>query len=471
MKPRSSHSAEGFAREKSSDALGQGKISRLIAGFALSALAGLVLNSLYSLTDALFVSRGVGDAAMGGVSAVFPFTLLQSAISTAIGGGAATLVSLKLGEGNRKEAGEIAATAMVTFYACALLITALGFAFINPILDFFGAVSEIRPHARTYFEIILAGNVLSTGFSAVIRAEGKVVYASLIWVIPITVNIVLDAVFIFAFGWGVAGSAAATLACQFTSVAMAALFFAKFSSLPLGAVRPRFGKVPAIFSVGVPSLIQMGSLSLLFTIANYQISKIDGALGVIAFGYVGKLTTYAIVPFTALAYALAPIVGYNYGAGNDDRVKQTVRLCAIAAAVYAVCALALAEAIPAQLIRIFTDAPVVIEYGARGIRFVAASLVLLPLPLLLGATMQAKGKRLSSTFFYAADFLAFAPLAFTLPAVLGTDGMWIAYLSAAAVAAAVSLLYIVLSPRYPTAQPYTRLPRFPKMLDNPPPKG
>ncbi len=471
MKPRSSPQTDDSAREKSSDALGQGNISRLVAGFALSALAGLALNSIYSLTDALFVSRGVGDAAMGGVLAVFPFVLLQSAVSTAIGGGAATLVSLKLGEGNRKEAGEIAATAMATFYACALLITALGFAFINPLLDFFGAVGEIRPHARTYFEIILAGNVLSTGFSSIIRAEGKVGYASLIWVIPITVNIVLDAVFIFELGWGVAGSAAATLACQFTSVAMAALFFAKFSLLPLGAVRPRLARVPAIFSVGVPSLVQMGSLSLLFALANNQISKIDGALGVTAFGYVGKLATYAAVPFTALAYALAPIVGYNYGAGNDDRVKQTVRLCAVVAAVYAVCATLLAEAIPAHLVRIFTDDPAVTAYGARGVRFVAASLVLLPFPLLLGATLQAKGKRLSSTFFYAAHFLAFVPLAFTLPSALGADGMWIAYLSAAAVAAVVSLLYTALSPRYPAAPPYTRLPRFPKMLDNPPPKG
>ena len=243
--------------------------------------------------------------------------------------------------------------------------------------------------------------------------------------IPITVNIALDAVFIFALGWGVAGSAAATLACQFTSVAMAALFFAKFSLLPLGAVRPRLARVPAIFSVGVPSLVQMGSLSLLFALANNQI----------------------------------------------NRVKQTVRLCAVVAAVYAVCATLLAEAIPAHLVRIFTDDPVVTAYGARGVRFVAASLVLLPFPLLLGATLQAKGKRLSSTFFYAAHFLAFVPLAFTLPSALGADGMWIAYLSAAAVAAVVSLLYTALSPRYPAAPPYTRLPRFPKMLDNPPPNG
>ena len=110
-----SASSADSARENSAEALGKGKIPRLVAGFALSALAGLALNSLYSLIDALFVSRGVGDAAMGGVSAVFPFVLLQSAVSTAIGGGAATLVSLRLGEGKRREAGEITVTAMLAF--------------------------------------------------------------------------------------------------------------------------------------------------------------------------------------------------------------------------------------------------------------------------------------------------------------------------------------------------------------------
>ena len=459
------------ARENSAEALGKGKIPRLVAGFALSALAGLALNSLYSLIDALFVSRGVGDAAMGGVSAVFPFVLLQSAVSTAIGGGAATLVSLRLGEGKRREAGEITVTAMATFYACALLVTAMGFAFTEPLLDLFGAVGDIRPHARTYFRIILAGNVLSTGFSSIIRAEGKVGYAALIWVIPVTVNIILDAVFIFALDWGVAGSAAATLACQFTSVIMSIVFFARFSSQTLKNARPRIAKVADILSVGVPSLVQMGSLSLLFTLANYQISKIDGALGVTAFGYVGKLATYAAVPFTALGFALAPIVGYNYGAGNERRVKQTVRLCAVVAAAYALPALLIAECIPEHLIGIFTDDSAVISYGATGLRFVAASLVLLPFPLLLGATLQAKGKRLSSTFFYAAHFLAFVPLAFTLPRAVGTVGMWTAYLAAAAIAALAAAGYVLISPRYPAAPPYARVPHFPKTLDNPPSNG
>ena len=196
-------------------------------------------------------------------------------------------------EGKRREAGEITVTAMATFYACALLVTAMGFAFTEPLLDLLGAVGDIRPHARTYFRIILAGNVLSTGFSSIIRAEGKVGYAALIWVIPVTVNIILDAVFIFALDWGVAGSAAATLACQFTSGIMSIVFFARFSSQTLKNARPHLAKVADILSVGVLSLVQMGSLSLLFTLANYKISKIDGALGVTAFGYVGKLATYA----------------------------------------------------------------------------------------------------------------------------------------------------------------------------------
>ena len=138
---------------------------------------------------------------------------------------------------------------------------------------------------------------------------------------------------------------------------------------------------------------------------------------------------------------------------------------------FALSALLIAECIPEHLIGIFTDDSAVISYGATGLRFVAASLVLLPFPLLLGATLQAKGKRLSSTFFDAAHFLAFVPLAFTLPRAVGTVGMWTAYLAAAAIAALAAAGYVLISPRYPAAPPYARVPHFPKTLDNSPSNG
>ena len=155
-------------------ALGEEPVPRLVLRFAATTMAALLLNAVYTLTDTLFVSWGVGENAMGGVSVVFPFVILQGAISTALGGGAASIISRKLGEGKKQEAGEVTLNAMLAFYSSAILITILGLALLNPLLEVMGVTGELLPYAKQYFTILLAGNVFSTGFSSIIRAEGKI---------------------------------------------------------------------------------------------------------------------------------------------------------------------------------------------------------------------------------------------------------------------------------------------------------
>ena len=200
--------------------LGKGSVPSLVLRFAATTFAALLLNSVYSLTDALFVSWRVGENAMGGISLVFPFVVLQGAISTAVGSGAASVVSRKLGQGDPHAAGEATQTARAVFYLSALLISIIGLLLLDPLLAFMGATPELYLPAKQYFTILLLGNVFSTGFSSIIRAEGNMLYGLLIWVIPITLNIGLDALFILAFNWGIQGSAAATVLSQFLSAMM-----------------------------------------------------------------------------------------------------------------------------------------------------------------------------------------------------------------------------------------------------------
>ena len=292
-----------------SERLVSGSVRKQVLSFALTALAGLVFNSVYSLTDALFVGRGVGDAAMGGVSAVYPFVILQSAIATTIGGGAASIVSRALGSGDKRRAATVTLSAMAAFYVTAALITAIGFAAMPRLLSAMGATGELYDHAKTYFIIILAGNVFSTGFSSIIRAEGGSLYSLLIWVIPISVYVALDAGLILGAGLGVAGSAASTVAAQFISFSMSALWFARFSSIPLKSARPSLSAVRSVIGIGVPSLVQIGSLSLISLIINNRLSVYDGESAVTAYGYMSRLVTFAVAPFTALAQALSPVAG------------------------------------------------------------------------------------------------------------------------------------------------------------------
>lgn len=450
-------SAGAVSPPSGAERMGTDKIPRLVLSFAATTFAALVLNSLYSLTDALFVSWGVGDDAMGGVSAVFPFVILQSAIATALGGGAASIVSRKLGEGNREEAGEYTLNAMAVFYFTAAAVTAVGFIAMNPLLSAMGATGSLQPYAKDYFVIILAGNVFSTGFSSIIRAEGKMLYAMLIWIIPITVNIILDAVFILALKWGVAGSAAATVICQFTSFCMCVLFFAAFSAQRFKGARVRLSRIGEILAVGIPSLIQTGSLSVMSLIINNLLSKTAGAQGVTAFGYMSKLFTYAAVPITALAQAMAPVVGYNYGAEKFDRAASAVKFCILASAVYALPAFAVAEGAAEYLIMIFTDNGELIGFAAHGMRIAAVSLLFTALPALAGAAMQATGRKTAALAYYSSALVFFIPLAFGLVRT-GVSGLWWAYAAASAAAAVFTATGIIMRKiRFPhSAPPYFR---------------
>lgn len=420
------------------------RIPKLVISYALTTFIALILNSVYSLTDALFVSWGVGANASGAISVVMPFVIIQSAISTAIGGGAATLVSIKFGEGKPNEAGEITFNAMIAFYSTALFITAVGFMFMEPMLKIMGVTGDLYSYAKTYFIIILAGNVFSTGFSSIIRAEGKMVYGMLIWVIPITINIALDAVFILILKWNVKGAALATVACQFTSFLMMVLFFCKFTRQSFVKVKLKIKHLANIISVGTPSLVQIGTMSVIMLIINFALSKAEGTNGINTFAFVSKLITFAIVPFTALTQAIMPIIGFNYGCGNNARIKETIRFSICLALAYAVIATAVAEIIPIYLMRMFTNDTEIINTGVTAIRILSISLVFTPLPLLIGAAYQAQGFKSSSLLLYSLNLLFLLPFVFTLYIPMGINGVWLSYLLSTVCAAIFTVVLLII---------------------------
>lgn len=409
-------------------ALGEGKISRLVLSFTATTLAALVLNSVYTMTDALFLSWGVGENAMGGVSVVFPFVLLQGAVSTAVGSGAASIVSRKLGEGKRKAAGEATKNAMIIFYVTAVVITLLGLLFLDPILQLMGVTGELANYAKQYFMIILAGNVFSTGFSSIIRAEGKMLYGALIWVIPITINIALDALFILVLGWGVRGSASATVISQFASFCMSVLFFTRFSTQAFRGARFRWKQAAEIAGIGMPSLIQMGSLSVMSLLLNHVLADVGGTAGINIYAYISKIIAFMVMPVTAVAQALAPVAGYNYGAKKLGRVKQAVAFSMGISLLYGVAACAVVGFLPKQLLSLFTNSASIIEQGTQGLRILVATFLFMPIPMLMGAAFQAAGQKTWAFLMYAANLLFLIPLALILPGSFALNGVWLAYL-------------------------------------------
>lgn len=417
------------------------KISKLVISYALTTFISLLLNSLYTLADSLFVSWGVGDNAMGGISIVFPFVLIQSAIATALGGGAASIISRKIGTGDIEGAGKTVFNARVTFYITAIIITAAGFLLMKPTLTAFGATEELYRDAKDYYTIILIGNIFSTGFSAIIRAEGKMLYSLLIWVIPITLNIGLDAAFIFLFGWGVKGAAYATVICQFISFSMSILFFARFSALKLKKRKLHFKTIKEILLMGFPSLVQTATMSLSLLLINNILKYSGGTPMINTFAYVNKILTFAVIPFLALMQAAGPIVGYNWGAKNSERVKKTVSFTLLIAICYSLLSLAFLESIPNYLLMIFTKNQEIIELGVKAIRIMAISIPFMPFSMIFGAAYQAQGKKLQALLMFSVNIVFLVVFEFAMVNATGLDGAWWAYVIAYFMTAVTSIIF------------------------------
>ena len=420
-------------------------VKTLILQYAAVTLSALLLNSVYTLTDALFVSWGVGSRAMGGVSIVFPFVILQGAIATALGGGAASIVSRKLGEGSPEEAGRTTLSAMAAFYVSALLITLVGFLAMDPILQMMGVTGELYADAKAYFAILLAGNVFSTGFSAIIRAEGRMTYSLLIWVIPISVNIALDALFILGFGWGVRGAALATVACQFVSFSMSILFFTRYSVQKIRKQQPNVRRIGEILAIGLPSLVQMGSLSIISMLLNNLLGNVSGSAGVTAYAYMSKVFALLIVPFTAMAQAVSPVVGFNHGAGRSERVREAIRFSIWACVVYSLAAVAIAELLPGSMLRLMTNDAQAISGGTNGLRIFALAIPFLPLPSLLGAAYQAMGEKTKALILYGANLVLLLPAAVLFSRAFGESGIWWSYVLAAALTTLLAFIVMRLN--------------------------
>ncbi len=425
-------------------ALQSAPVFRLMLSYSAGTLAALLLSGIYTLTDTLFVSYAVGADAVGGVLVAFPFVLFQSAVSTALGGGAATLVSQKVGTNERAAAGEIALNAMLTFWITALLVTVLGLLSLDTFLRYSGLSGSLYSYAREYLQIILLGNLFSTGFSAIIRAEGNIRYGVLIWLVPVSLNILLDYLFILRWGFGVRGSAIATVLAQFASFSMSLLFFARFSILRFRGARLRLRTVLRIFAIGMPSLVQQSGLALSLAVMNVALGRAGGEMAVTVYGFVYRILVFAYYPFLAVTQALSPVAGSSYAAAKYARVRAAFRTAMLLAVGCGVLLCVLLCAFPQHVLRLLTEDSQVLISGVPVLRKIALSLPFAPVSLVAGTLLQSMGKAKASLLLQASgSVLCLFPVLLVLWFVWGLAGIWYAPFAAALLAASVSAVYLL----------------------------
>lgn len=418
-------------------------MGRLLWKMSGPSVIGIMAYNLYNVFDTVFVSRGAGTDAVGGVAVSFPLFILLSAVSSTLGSGAASVISRALGEGDREKAAKAAANTFVLFYAAALLITVFGLLWLDELLHFMGVTDTLMPYARVYTRIILLGAVTSTGFSSLIRAEGSSRYAMYIWVIPMGANILLDCILIFGFRMGVVGAAVGTVAGQGISMAMSIYYFyisgKSVLHISLRHFIPETAIIGEVAGIGIPSFLQLSGQSAALIIVNQFLRKYGGDLAISSYGIANRIIVFFLFPIQGIAQGLQPVIGYNKGADKPDRVRKALYTASAMSAVYGIAAYLLTVLLSDIFMRLFTSDPAVIQTGSHILVIVNAALLFTGIQNMQTTYFQAAGKKIMSLILaLCGQLLCFVPVVFVLSRLYGLEGVWYAFPVSAAAALIIS---------------------------------
>lgn len=371
-------------------------MSAVLVRLGIPSMLGMLVIAFYNVVDTYYIAA-LGTEAVGAASVVFPITMLVSGIAFAFGSGAASSVSRLLGQGDREGMLKTANTALFSALGIATAVAVLIAIFYAPVLRAFGATEAILPYALDYGRIILIGSVINIGTvtsNNLIRAEGFAKISMITMATGAVLNMILDPIFIFRFGWGIQGAAYATILAQ--TVALVFILAAYKKSEAVVQFSLRYFSLDAriykeILKVGVPVLIYQGLSSLSIGIINQQ-AAFFGTEAVAAMGIVTKILAFMSYVIFGFVKGLQPIVGYHYGAGNLEKVAKAIWASLRILTGYALAAAIIAIIGAPRWIGTFTADPSVASLGKEALIAWSASFVLLGMQMTYVTAFLAMGK-------------------------------------------------------------------------------
>ena len=311
------------------------KINKLIISFAIPCVISMIINSIYNIVDQIFIGKGVGTLGNAATNVIFPLVILASAIAGLIGNGAAANFSLRLGEGNKDSAKKSVGEAITLSFIVSLIFTLISFILLPKLLYFFGCTENVYSYAYNYGKIILIGMpfmIVYSVFSNIIRADGSPKYSMVMLIIGAIINIILDPVFIFGFNLGVKGGAIATVIGQIVSFIIAIIYLKKFKTIKLEHDDFKLSKnILKILSLGLSSFITQLTILVLFVFMNnimtkFGVKSVYGAdIPLSVYGVLSKINSIYVSIILGVSIGVQPIIGFNFGAGNINRVKEVLK--------------------------------------------------------------------------------------------------------------------------------------------------
>jgi len=419
---------------KKTKELAELSVPRLMLKFFVPAFIGVFINALYNIVDRVFIGQGVGSMALSGVSATFPVMLIVMGFGMLIGIGAGVLVSINLGKHNMHKAEKVLGSSFLLMLLVSVLITVIGMSIKGPMLRLFGATAETSRYANDYLNIILAGTVFQVvGFSLnnIIRAEGNARIAMFSMIISAGTNMILNPIFIFGFGWGVKGSALATVISMIVlTIWVLAHFRGRNSVVKLRLENIRFDRkiLFEILAIGMAPFVMQIANSFVQGLINTKLIAFGGDLAVGAMGIVNSVATMIVMAIVAINMASQPIISFNYGANSFGRVKDTLRISIISATVIALLSFLLVETLPESIVRLFNSTDKgLMDFGREGLQMALMALPLVGFQVVAGNFFQSMGKaRIAVLLTLLRQVIILIPLLFILPDYLGLHGIWLA---------------------------------------------
>jgi putative MATE family efflux protein len=413
-------------------ALGTANIGKLLTQYALPAIMAMLATSLYNVTDSIFIGHGVGVAALSGLSITFPVMNLGIAFGQLIGIGAGTMLSIRLGQKDYEAANYILGNVIVlntiigTFFSAVLLF------FLDPILLFFGASQQTLPYAHDFMVIILIGNVVThtyMGINSLLRSQGYPKKAMTATFATILINFALNPLFIFKFGWGIRGSAFATVISQTSALVWQIKFFSNKTNFI--HFKKKFfvlnkNTIKGIFSIGLSPFLLNATTCIIVILINKNLSIYGGDIAVGAYGIVVRVLFIFVMIVLGLTQGMQPISGYNYGAGLYKRVNEVLKKTIFIAVGVMTLGSLIAEIFPHAIVSLFTTDKELIKVAVGGMRYILMTYCLVGYQTVSIVFLQSIGKtNLSIILSATRQFILSIPLLLILPKYFGVTGVWI----------------------------------------------
>lgn len=417
----------------SSVELGTQDIKKLLIKQSVPSSVGILFMSVNILIDTIFVGQWIGSLAIAAVTVVLPITFLISSLGMAIGVGGSSVLSRALGAGDKEKALLTLGNMISMTFLLASVFVLAGLFFSEEMLLLFGANGNIMAPAREFFFPVLFGVpflALCMVGNNVIRAEGKAKFSMYSMIIPAFVNIVLDIVFIKILDMGIYGAALATSISYFMAFLFVVWFFVYKSEMHLAWHHFAFRNtiVKEITTLSFVTFSRQGVVSILAIILNHTLYTYGGEHSVTVYGIISRMLMFALFPVLGITQGFLPVAGYNYGAQNYHRVKESILISIKYAGILAILIFIVILTFARPIVAIFTNDPAVIAETPNALRWVFAASPIIAVQLIGAAYFQAAGKARQALFLTLTKQGFFLiPLVLILPNFFGIFGVWVAF--------------------------------------------